>query len=95
LDIYHAVLCCGALELIIDCACIPSKSKAALKKMKFPPELDLPVDYDKVCYCTMPAAACVFDIVMQGPTAGRVFAPSSTQHAKETMAVMRSGSPTS
>lgn len=25
-----------------------SKAKAALKKMKFPPELDLPVDYDKV-----------------------------------------------
>jgi hypothetical protein len=29
-----------------------SKAKAALKKMKFPPELDLPVDYDKVCVLT-------------------------------------------
>lgn len=25
-----------------------SKNKAAMKKMKFPPELDLPVDHDKV-----------------------------------------------
>lgn len=38
----HTAVCCRLS------ACVRSKSKAALKKMKFPPELDLPVDYDKV-----------------------------------------------
>jgi hypothetical protein len=43
-----------------SCPC--SKSKAALKKMKFPPELDLRVDYDKVCrrqQHTTPPPFCV------------------------------------
>lgn len=38
------------LSPITLCRCLSpcSKSKAALKKMKFPAELDLPVNYDKV-----------------------------------------------
>jgi hypothetical protein len=41
-----ALTACQQIVNMVLCTC--SKSKAALKKMKFPPELDLPVDYDKV-----------------------------------------------